>query len=166
MILEQNIDNCLERLRFRSDLAVAVSRQYALNQRIISQSKLFCFDETQNVENYLVSMYIRQGRLDNIELSTYLRRVLESGLIVKWHRDSRIAYQYDYEDFTKMVNQLTMSHLYGGLFMYGLCLSIAFGAFVIERIAFRRSRQTNSHWLWKWVAMFIDTDRHLLVFNK
>lgn len=166
MAIEIDIDDCLRRLHYNFDLAVAVSRQYALNQRILSQSKMYCFDETENIHNYHVSLYMRKGHSAEMKILEHLRRVYESGLIEKWRRDSRINYLYDAEDLTRMSRKLTMSHLYGGLFMYALCLCISFVAFIGECVVHRRLRCRKPKTGWKWLDMFIDSDRHFMILKK
>lgn len=155
MITEEDVDACLSRMSDQLDIAVAISRQYALNQQILPQSKLYCFDGAENVRNFYVSLYIRKGHPLTREILMHLRQVHESGLINKWLSDSQTIYRFE-------TPYLQAALLNGGLFMYILGTSMGISVFVAEIYTALFSQRRHAIWL----RIFIDNERRFFIFRR
>lgn len=158
----ENINDCLATLAWNRYVAVAVSRKHAENSPVISNKDIHCFDTTQNIRSIAISMLTRPrlGILD--KLNQLLRYSMETGLFVKWERDSSSPVNKD-DLITTEFKSLTWRHFGGdmiilsvGLFICGMVLG--FELFVKRmRRAHRRSK------FWKVTERLIDGHRYELL---
>lgn len=157
----EDIGQCLLDLEINNRLAIATSRQHALNHRI---SKIYCFDESQNIYKHLISMYVRKDHhaFDNIMIFTI--RAFESGLFVKWERDSKIAHQAKPKVST--IFSLKLSHIYGSIFIYLLFAFLGMIFFLAEMYTFRKARVENSRRFWVICDLLIEGQRNFLVIKE
>lgn len=83
-----DIDECLNKLtsnEYRN--AVAVSRNRIENNQLFLSNKIHCFDKTQNIQNYSISLNVRKNFEHITEVNDIIRNALEAGLIQKWEND-------------------------------------------------------------------------------
>lgn len=87
-----NIDKCLERLTLDDsyDLAVGVSRIQVMYTSFFRNHKLFCFDRSENIANYTISLVVRNDYGLMSAINEIMRRILEGGLNVKWERENEV----------------------------------------------------------------------------
>jgi hypothetical protein len=58
-----NYDQCLEKLKNDDKLAVAISRQHAMNAKIsLTEDDMFCFEKANNIFSYSVVMLFKRDR--------------------------------------------------------------------------------------------------------
>lgn len=79
-----NIDDCLERLRYDEYFAVALSRLHALNNPVISRSELFCFPRENNIYSYLVVMPLKLHYELMVPMDKVIDNLMEFGLVDRW----------------------------------------------------------------------------------
>lgn len=157
----KDIDICLQHLKDNEKLAVATSREHALNSPLISKQKIFCFRRSQSIYNYPVVIQMRKNFPFAIELNEFIKRAVEGGLIIKWRWDSQTTYKYEPDKVP--LKHLTVEHMAGAFtafFILGLC---SIGACIAEQIVHRRARMRNAIRFWKIVDMLIDPERHFLL---
>lgn len=171
-----NIDECLQQLRTVDTLAVAVSRQHAMNSPTIAKTDLFCFPKLNNVYSYSVSMLMRKNFHLLGKMNSIIRRVMEFGLIQKWERDGEV------QQLLKLTKEmsaadtvvaedgggddvvvLTVGHIAGSMIIMTVGYSLASLIFIAELIVrsdrLRRWRRTK--W-WRLVNAFLDAKRYFL----
>lgn len=140
-----NIDECLYRLMTEKHLAVAVSRQQAMNNRFIAKSNLYCFDETESISTYFVAMYVNSTYFARDQMHVLTERFFESGLFQKWTMDSRIVAA---KKETHQLQKLSIDHLLGAFFTYSLTFAWASLHLVLEIFSHKRVKQPNANRFW------------------
>lgn len=118
-------------------MAVAISRSHASYIPVEEPSKIFCFPRINNIYTYYVSMFYKKSynllsRFDDI-----IRRVLESGLITKWRKDSDLKRNANQRKNDKAQDEniiLTLDHISGAFIVYGIGMGIATLVFICEVI--------------------------------
>lgn len=151
-------DKCLKRLEFDEKLAVAVSRLHALNTPILSQSEIYCFPRTKNIYSYSVAMPIKLDFHLLPTINYYIRQLFEFGLIERWNKLSQsIAAN---EEIKKILNSasdgkdsslvvLTVAHIMGALLIMFFGHFLAFIAFLVEALVYRRVQKKNCAVFWR-----------------
>lgn len=155
-----DLDECLQLLKDDDNLAVAISRQHALNNPTVAQSDIFCFEENQNIFNYLNSMYIRKDHSHFSEINDITQRAFESGLFKKWAHDSKVKLPRAMDDPALM--SVKLEKIYGAIFSYGLVTILSVTSIIVEVLAHPKSRLPNAHLIWVYLDKFVDADRHYL----
>lgn len=79
-----NIDICLSELITNTKLAVALSRQHALNNRAVDKSHIFCFDRKHDIYSYSVSIIATYDFPLLSRIDYVIRLLYEGGLIFRW----------------------------------------------------------------------------------
>lgn len=88
-----DIDVCLQELESNDEVAVAVSLERALNNRLLHRDKMFCFPEAENIKTQPISLILRKDYPFIGELNKLIRRATEGGLFVKRKNDNRLKYE-------------------------------------------------------------------------
>lgn len=70
------------------DLAVGVSRIHAMHTSLFTNHQISCFDRSQNIANYSISLLIRNDYDLTSTINKLIRGVLEGGLNIKWQREN------------------------------------------------------------------------------
>lgn len=87
-----DINSCLEKFLSSSsnDIAIAASREHALNYPMLYESKIYCFQKPENI--YVCSVAaLAHKHLHLLEaINRQIQIAVESGLINKWEADSKI----------------------------------------------------------------------------
>lgn len=156
-IICANSAQCLHQLELREDIAVAVSRQHA--RATASARDIFCFDKSNNIQNYSVALLIRNGRLQMQEWNKKIQQIIESGIIGKWmtelENETKIGSDAD-------IRLMGIQDLYGGLMLCFCLLIVATSVFILELIVHYKLKDANSHRYWKSFDWMIDGQSHLL----
>lgn len=176
-----DIDVCMQQLRAVDTLAVAVSRQHAMNAPTIAKADLFCFPKLNNVYSYSVSMLMRKNFHLLAKMNSIIRRVMEFGLIQKWERDGEVeqllklkkqematalAASGRKQDDDENVVVLTVGHIAGAMIIMAVGYALATFVFCMEllvmsrRCFFRRRRRRQRHRLWLLANAFLDAKRY------
>lgn len=164
-----DIDKCLEQLTLDDsyNLAVGVSRTHVMSTSFFTKHQVFCFDRSQNIANYTISLAIRN---DHGLLATFdkiIREVLEGGLNVKWQRENRKYFPPDTTGIPfDSAEALGMDHLSILIyFVYIPGMFLAGATFFLERKIFkeiRRAQTARKRKFWLLLAKFCDGRRHYL----
>lgn len=87
-----DMDKCLMELKSDDKLAVAISRLHAKNARIpLNDDDIFCFDKANNIFSFSVVMLFKKDHHLLPAVNLLIRRVAESGFILKWKADSELV---------------------------------------------------------------------------
>lgn len=159
----KDIDICLNHLKHddNEDLAVGGSRQRILNSPSYLSTEIFCFDVDESIVSYQPRLLFRKHFQLKSRFDEIIQHAFESGLFIKWDRDSRKKPERIVEYVPPMA--LSLENCQGFLvlfFLNGILLSVL--TFFAELlIAFKRKRETQSK-LWKQLEMFFDGKRYYL----
>lgn len=82
-----DIDECLQRLQFDDNLAVAASRLHV--QTLELQEDIFCFDRSQNIHDYSAVFMIHRDFSLKSEFIRIFNKIISSGLVIKWQRNQQ-----------------------------------------------------------------------------
>lgn len=141
-------------------MAIGGSRQQIFNVEAFSSSKIYCFDRTENIATYQVSLMIKKNTFIESTINKLARELTESGLFVKWNRDnskkSRILEESEIEG-------ISLKHFGSPLLLiYCVGLLTAFISFLWETITFSMMRKSNKVRIWKYLNAYFDGRRHVL----
>lgn len=133
--------------------AVAISREHAKNTHLtIADDDIYCFPPTDNIFVYSVVIIAKKDFHLLSKFNELIRRILESGLLSKWHKDSEKVNGYDTENTeeNKTSNthkniqmKLKLVHVEGAFFLCGIGLLAALFTFIVEKITFYILYQMN-----------------------
>lgn len=140
-------------------MAVATSRQHALNNPYIPREHLYCFDEGQYIHGYLVTSLIREDHPHLTTIDDIIQRSFEGGLFIKWFKDNIPINKYRNEIF---IGSLTVEHLAAGFMFYLIGNVCAIIAYAMEIIAKKKLRKRKPNRLWKFMGMLVDDKRYML----
>lgn len=143
------------------NLAIGNSRQRILNSPIYSQSKIFCFNRSENIASYQPALFMQKTFQMNRRFDKIIRNAFESGLIVKWSRDSQRKKEREIQpEIIESILLKEMAFLYILLLFPGSFISIL--SFLCELIIHWKMRQSDSSRTWKYFEQFFDGKRHYL----
>lgn len=137
-------------------LAMAVSRQRVLSNRLFPKSAIYCFDESETIRTFLVAMYVNDSysACDKIHLLT--EWCFESGLFTKWTEDSKHrVHELNFE-----LKKVSFDRILGAFFACYLLLLSATVTLILELAAFKRARLPNARIIWILVDRFFDGERY------
>lgn len=147
---------CLKRLLSLRDpkIAVAGSRKNIENNQLYSPSKIYCFDKSESINSYQVSLFVTNG-LDILKkIDEIIRHLFEAGLFVKWNRDSQRRREYEVQYVPPI--EMTFEHISFNFYLvmtWGSLLSTL--VFIFELIVHRMVLQRKQSKFW------IYLDHHL-----
>lgn len=155
-----DLDDCLRTLKEHNHLAVAVSRKHALNNPVIAQSDIYCFQEDQNINTFMISMHIKKDHPKLHAINELAQRAFESGLFVKWTKDSKVEFPRQIEN-TVLIS-LTIDLIYGAIFAYVMMMSLSIVILFAETLAYSKARMVNAKKYWIYMDIAVDAERHYL----
>lgn len=166
-----DVDLCLEYLKHDDnyDMAVGVSRIHAMSTSFYANHEIFCFDQSENIANYTISLAIHNHYELTAIINKIIRRALEGGLFVKWQRENRnnILQEAGAE---RQPGPLGMDETLIVLYFVGVPgLFLATATFLLERlIASQKSRAktTGTRIFWKRLENLVDGRRHLFKLQR
>lgn len=152
------MDKCLLELKSDSKLAVAISRQHAMNAPIpIGDNDMFCFETKQNIFSYSVVMLFKKDHHLIPLVNTLIRRIAESGFILKWKADSEglkakveVTNQEAAHEHQKALN---LEHLLGSYMLLAVGLSVALIAFIGEWTVYLFDQRRKA----KFIKRYVDS---------
>lgn len=157
--ISSSTDVCLHGLASDPKLAVAVSRHHSQNYPPIPAYKMTCFDESQTIRSYFISMFIRNGSPYYAEIANLTERAFEAGLFVKWTKDEHI---FNVKPEILVLTPLGIEHLGGALFSFVLIMMSSVWAFVAELLTYKRARLENPRCFWAFMEKLKNSERYLL----
>lgn len=139
------IDKCLYRLEFDDKLAVATSRLHV--QTLPLYEHIFCFDQTQNIHNFLNVFMIRSDFQMNFSFNNLLKMVVVSGLTAKFQRDLKI-HQEKSITFSE-AHRINLIDFYFVFVFATFLIILIIIAIALEFIIYYKSRSVNATKVWK-----------------
>lgn len=157
---------CLSQLDSNAKLAVAISREHALNNHLISASQIYCFEKHETIYIYPLTFLVRKHSRYITKLNEMIQLMTTNGIIEKWQSNFRDQDQTRLNYKEKIYHQLTAVDLFGAFIILGCVELMAFATLVFEVFIYRKARKTNCWRLWLFIEMLIDPDRHFLLKDK
>lgn len=75
--------------------ALAIPRRRAERSQVFISKKIYCYDKTENIRNYSVSLNVRKDFEYLAEVNEIIMNALEAGLIQKWENDGQPIKSHD-----------------------------------------------------------------------
>jgi hypothetical protein len=160
------MDQCLLEIKKDEKLAVAISRQHAMNAKIpLNNDEMFCFNKADNIFSFSVVMLFKKDHHLLPSMNLYIRRITESGFILKWKLDSEYL---KFKEFIKKQSSederekpLTLNHLLGMYLMMCIGISLSICAFVFEWLVYYLAQKRKIAFVRKYLEQkfFLSTPR-------
>lgn len=154
------IDDCIMNITENGRLFLSILRQRAANSPALNPFKVHCFDKSQDIDGYFISMFIREDHPLRQQISAITERAFESGLFVKWAMDTTLELRSKCVPDHHVASALQVTHIAGGLSIHVLCMVLCTIIFFFERTAFQKLQQNQRNRLWKTIEIFVDGNRH------
>jgi hypothetical protein len=145
-----DIDECLYQVKYHKKLAVALSRQHALNSPSpITEDDMYCFAKVNNIYTFSVVMLVMKDYFLLPKMNLMFRRMSETGFMLKWQQDAeliKIAAKSKMERETRRGNErvkLNIDHLTGAFYILFCGLILSTLGFIFEWIIYFLIRKTD-----------------------
>lgn len=160
-----DIDRCLEYLTQDSsdDLAVGVPRTHAMSTSLVSNHEIFCFDRSQNIANYSISLAVRNDSNLVSKINEIIANILKGGLNGKWTRENKIGFHRK-ENLnenlgTSWIPFRLENFMVAFYFIYFPGLFLAITTFCAELYITKKKRESRESTLWRILSEFFDGHR-------
>lgn len=152
-----DMDKCLLDIKNNEKVAVAISRQHAMNAKVpITDEDMYCFEKADNIFTFSVVMLFKRDHHLLPSVNTLIRYISEFGFILKWKRDA------EYEKLKEIVmrhrekaanrNQaINITQLFGLFALGGAGLFIATLVFILEWIVYYFARKKKKFLVFKYI---------------
>lgn len=138
-----DIDECLNRLTFKKyrKYAVAVARTHIERSNLFMSNKIYCFDRSENIKNYSISLKVRKDFEYMNELNEIIKIALEAGFFKRWENDGQpIKLSENIGDFVEIS---------GPILSDAILFTIGFSVIILvvsaEMVAGKRLESLNRH---------------------
>lgn len=152
------IDDCLRNIKLYSKLAVGVSRHHILNSSPLPTSQMYCFDESQTLHSYFISMYVRRNHTAFKKIMDVTESSFKGGLFVKWTSDVNREQRLPYVAVSHGIAPLRVEHIAGGLVSFTFLTNCSLWAFLAEKLTHHRARIRNVHPFWQFIENIISPE--------
>lgn len=158
-----DIVECLEQLEINEELAVAVSRQHAMNNRKVANWKIHCFSGRNTINSYPVTMLIKEdiSPMTN-RINMIIQSLVEGGFLDKWATDSRI----NGERPTQCEINLEVKHIMFAIILFVCFASLSIVAFFVEIFIHQKLKKNQHAIVWQYAQRIVDGKRYLLLPEK
>lgn len=155
------MEKCLEHLSYyeNSKFVVGGSRKHIENNVFYSPSKIYCFDTTENIGIYQISLFMKSDSVLQVKINDIIQKLLEGGLFVKWNRDNLRRRQHEIPFIATL--QMTFEHVSMNFYCvmtFGIGLAIL--TFTFELIAFRKTRKCRERNIWFYLDQYFTPNRN------
>lgn len=151
-----DIDKCLHRLEFDHKFAVVTSRYHIRSMPL--QLNIFCFDESQNIHNYLNTFMIRNNFAMKSEFNNMIKRIVTSGLLTKWQKDLRLYYVS--KEVYSSGESLSLTDFSYAFFFAIPFLSLSMLIYMSEFLIYCKANSVNATKYWKFWDKLISGKRY------
>jgi hypothetical protein len=138
-----DMDKCLLEIKENGRLAVAISRQHAMNAiRVpITDLDMYCFEKTDNIFSFSVVMLFKKDHHLLPLVNRLIRRISESGFILKWRADTEFyklkeTIERQRNDDSSSNRAINVGQLMGLFALGGVGLSVATIGFAFEWVVY------------------------------
>lgn len=155
------MDKCLMKLKSDDKLAVAISRQHAINARIpLNDEDMFCFDKVNNIFSFSVVMLFKKDHHLLPAFNTLIRRIAESGFILKWKADSEyLKFKEDIKQRRKDPHEnsepINLGHLLGSFALMVIGFTLAINAFILEWVVYYFAHHRKIDFFQKYIEAYV-----------
>lgn len=159
---------CLNQLKLNPKLAVALSREHVRNIQRSLNSQFYCFEKPEIIHSYAFKLFVRESFSYTNELNEFIGSATESGLIEKWHSDTKKRWQFTNEHEERMSGLITMDNFLGVFLLWAVLLAYQIFVLLLEIAIHRQARQSNPKFrrFWIFLDKIIDPERHFMLENK
>lgn len=151
-----DIDDCLDQLNWRDDMAVAVPYERIQSSKLLSGSHIFCFNKNDAIYRYDLKFLIRKDFPFFNELNEFIEVSSQAGLINKWLKMNEK--QPKYIDKKNINGKAT-----GSWFVVTGMMLVATLTFFAERLIYKKLERPNPSTVWIIGELAIDPERHFLL---
>lgn len=150
------MDKCLMDLKMNDKLAVAISRQHAMNARIpLNDDDMFCFDKANNIFSFSVVMLFKKDHHLLPPVNTLIRRIAESGFVLKWKVDiEHLKFKEDLKqrkDPHENSEPINLGHLLGSFALMFVGVTLSLIGFLFEWIVFFLAQKQKIKFVQKYI---------------
>lgn len=157
-VVRDDPNSCLSQLVRNPKLAVAISREYAHNGHLISNSRVHCFENFETVHEYALKFLMRKDFLHQSKMNRFIQMASAGGLIEKWRKSGKVLPKR--QNLKRFYRTISMKHFYGiFLLIIILCVHASL-LFILEIIVYKKAHERDSFRIWLIIEMIIDPYRH------
>lgn len=146
-------------LKNNPKLAVAIPRARKTDTVLpITNYDMFCFDQTENIRTYPISMMTRFRYHLIPTLNTMISKMSAAGLIEKFQKESQSLNRNEnslLNEKKDVQEKLTLAHVQGAFYMGFIGLGLAFVVFILEWVAYLIANRWENKFFKKYVERFI-----------
>lgn len=161
-----DIDACLDHLQRseNSDMAVGGSKLQILNSQAYSPSKHYCFDDSEAILTYQVSLLLKKNSKMEMQINRIIRYAFEAGLFVKWGENYKNKYE---EELLVPAGHMTMANaLTAVVLALGVGVPLSFVVFFLEIITSAMVKRSNPSKYWLTLHKFLCPKRLYFKLNR
>lgn len=155
-----DIDECLVQLADNDKLAVAVSRKHALNNAVIPNWMIYCFEDTKHFYGYPISLLMPQNHPLKLVINEHIQWALEGGLFIKWLSDSKVNFKQQSRIDYISAHPVKFEQISIGWVFLLFFTSLAFIIFIVEHIINLNIKKSNTRQIWIIANMLFDGQRY------
>lgn len=155
-----NIDVCLNQLKFKNDLAVAVSNEYVKISESFVNAEIYCFGNMNEMYEYDLKFLIRKNFKLFKKFNEFIGASQGAGLINKWLKLSQRR-----PKMRQSNRKLYIIEAHSGwLIACGMLLG-ATVTFFVEHLVYRNISKSKPTKLWKFFDFLINPNRYFFLNN-
>lgn len=149
------MDGCFKAMITNHSKALAISRSHALNNpfRFNENEDFFCFPVSDDVVILQIVMLFRKFHHLLPTINEKIRSIAESGLLMKWQKESLRVGLSESSDGALMTLQL--EHVEGAFLVVLIGLIVAFVVFLLELLTHWLIRKKESMRILKTIESFL-----------
>lgn len=153
----ESVEECLTNLKSDNQVAIGVSREYVLHR-----TDIFCFDRTENIFSYTVSMLVRKNDELYRRVNKFIHHLLDAGLMKKWTETTFNVLRKgnDSHGSSLQVKPISIQHITVGFIIAILFVILSVIAFGLELLIYKKLCSKNPSSFWIKAELLIDGDRH------
>lgn len=142
------------------DLAVGVPRAHAMSTSLVANHDIFCFERSQNIANYSISLAIRNDLKLLSKINQIIQNILKGGLNVKWAREHKIKVHWK-ENLNENQSATWAPFQFENFavafyFVYFPGLILAAATFCAELYIAKKKCESRGSTLWKILSEIVD----------
>lgn len=135
-----DMEECLAEVAFKKDAAMLTPRtyyRYISNKYIADDGHalVFCFRE--NMVSYQIEMLMRKGFVLRNRINEILDRIISSGLIPMWTKETFREGFIEKSGVKKLSNAMTLSQILFVFYIYGIAMLVSVFVFIGELLVYK-----------------------------
>lgn len=162
----EDLDECLKQLLHYDnvDLAVGGSRKHLMNARSYFPSKIFCFDKSESIGSYLVSVFIQRNSQLKTAIDDIIEKLSEGGVFVKWNSDNQRRQRDELSNILSA--QMTFEHVsFAFVMIMAIGSIVSTATFICELVVHQQFQRRTRSKIWMYLNQFFCEHRDYLNFE-